>query len=368
MFDTDVFILGGGPAGLAAGIAARREGFRVLVADAARPPIDKPCGEGLMPDALAAAARLEIAIPDRLGYVFNGIRFVGENCSVDGRFPMGHGLGVRRTALHPVLVEAASRAGVDLSWGVPVTRLEDEHTVRLGSSPVRARWIVGADGGQSSLRRWGGLEVFRRETRRFGFRRHYGVAPWSSSMEIHWGHGCQFYVTPVAAGEICLVLMSRDAHLRIDQALPYFPKLEARLVKATILNHERGSLASTGRLKRVARGNVALIGDASGTVDAITGEGLCLAFSQAVALASALAAGDLRLYDRAHRRLARRPVFMADFMLLLDRWPWLRERVLPAFAERPALFSNLLAMHVGKLNLARFVAAAATLGWEVVTG
>ncbi|MGB8062426.1 MAG: FAD-binding protein, partial [Candidatus Sulfotelmatobacter sp.] len=47
---TDVFVIGGGPAGLAAAIAARKCGLRVIVADAAQPPIDKACGEGLMPD------------------------------------------------------------------------------------------------------------------------------------------------------------------------------------------------------------------------------------------------------------------------------------------------------------------------------
>ena len=46
---TDVFVIGGGPAGLAAAIAARGRGFRVLVADGAQPPIDKACGEGLLP-------------------------------------------------------------------------------------------------------------------------------------------------------------------------------------------------------------------------------------------------------------------------------------------------------------------------------
>jgi menaquinone-9 beta-reductase len=44
-FATDVFVIGGGPAGLAAAIAARAKGLRVTVADGGVPPIDKPCGE-----------------------------------------------------------------------------------------------------------------------------------------------------------------------------------------------------------------------------------------------------------------------------------------------------------------------------------
>lgn len=75
MFDTDVFVLGGGPAGLAAAIAAHRSGFRVLLADAEKPPIEKACGEGLMPDSLDAAAELGISIKQSAGYAFRGIRF-----------------------------------------------------------------------------------------------------------------------------------------------------------------------------------------------------------------------------------------------------------------------------------------------------
>jgi flavin-dependent dehydrogenase len=70
MFDADVLIVGGGPAGLVAAIAARRKGFRVMVADPSRPPLDKACGEGLMPVALAVADRLGIELPQGAGFPF----------------------------------------------------------------------------------------------------------------------------------------------------------------------------------------------------------------------------------------------------------------------------------------------------------
>ena len=56
----DVFVIGGGPAGLAAAIAARQRGFSVLVADGAEPPIEKACGEGLMPDAVKILDKLGV--------------------------------------------------------------------------------------------------------------------------------------------------------------------------------------------------------------------------------------------------------------------------------------------------------------------
>ena len=364
MFDTDVFILGGGPAGLAAAIAARRRGLRVVLADAEHPPIDKACGEGLMPDSLAAAAALGIEIPDHAGHAFRGIRFCGPHQMADADFPEGYGRGIRRTVLHPLLVEAAKNAGVELRWNTTVTGL-DGTTVQMGRSTLRAGWIVGADGSQSRVRRWAGLEQFARFSRRYGFRQHFRVAPWSEYVEIHWGEGCQFYVTPIADDEICVVLMSRDSHLRLADALPRFPALQSRLGAAAASTTERGSPAATRRLERVHRGRVALIGDASGTVDPITGAGLCQAFHQAVALADAIARDDLTAYGEAHRRQGRRPVFMGDFMLLLDRFPWLRGRTLSALAARPQLFANLLAMHVGRLSVPQFAATAASLGWRI---
>ena len=57
---TDVVIVGAGPAGLACAIAAARHGLQVDVIDAMRPPIDKACGEGLMPDSLEALAAIGI--------------------------------------------------------------------------------------------------------------------------------------------------------------------------------------------------------------------------------------------------------------------------------------------------------------------
>jgi hypothetical protein len=89
-------------------------------------------------------------------------------------------------------------------------------------------------------------------------------------------------------------------------------------------------------------------------------------FRQASALAEALIAGDLSLYESAHRRLSRRPRFMGDFMLLMDRLNFLQQRTIDAFSVRPKLFADMLAMHVGQLSPTRFAAAAAMLGWQMV--
>jgi flavin-dependent dehydrogenase len=362
----DVIVLGGGPAGLATAIAAARRGMRVLVADASGPPSDKACGEGLMPDTQAAAGRIGIPIPVSLGHPFQGIRFCDGATSAASPFPAGTGLGVRRTVLHRHLAECAAQAGVELLYGDPFTAIDGE-CVRIGDRQMRARWIVGADGLQSSVRRWAGLDRLRRHTSRFGYRQHFPVAPWSEYMEIHWSDGCQLYVTPVSSDQICVVLVSRDPHFRLGQALPRFPELAQRLRGRPPVSAERGSPAGTRLFPRVTRRHIALVGDASGSVDAITGEGICLAFQQAESLALALEQGDLTLYEKAHRALIRRPALMGDLMLALDRWPGLRRRAMPALAGQPDLFRNLLAFHVGEAGLRRTAATAAAFCWGVLT-
>jgi hypothetical protein len=107
---TDVFIVGGGPAGLATGIALRQRRLSVVVADLARPPIDKACGEGLMPQTVAELKGLGVALGPSQAVSFRGIRFIGEGRVAEGAFPQGYGLGIRRTTLHQALVERAARS------------------------------------------------------------------------------------------------------------------------------------------------------------------------------------------------------------------------------------------------------------------
>ncbi len=364
---TDVFVIGGGPAGLAAAIAARERGFRVVVADGAKPPIDKACGEALMPDAIAALKRLGVAVPSAEACPIRGVRFLSSALSAEADFPSSErGLSIRRTALHRIMIERAADLGIGLLWQSVVTGISG-NDVQMGERAVRTRWILGADGVNSRVRRWANLDVQSRTGLRYAFRQHYRVAPWTDRMEIYWGKNSQAYATPVNSEEVCVAVASRNAGLRLDETLPEFPELNARVRSAEISSVERGSVSANRKLKRVWRGNVGLIGDASGTVDAITGEGLGLAFSQAVALADSLASGNLASYQAAHRRLALRPLLMARLMLTLDGRPRFQQRTLQAFREHPEVFRRLLALHVGSLSPFHLALDGLTLGWGLLT-
>jgi len=183
---TDVFVIGGGPAGLAAAIAARQKGLRAIVADGSAPPIDKPCGEGLMAETQAALGDLGVSAYHLGGYPVRGIRFVQRHDQVAAAFPKGRGIGIRRTILHEMLVKRAGDCGVQFLWNTPVSGIL-QGGVRTSRGLVDAKWIVGADGSGSRVRRWSGLDANHARSLRHATRRHYLVTPWTEFVEIYWG-------------------------------------------------------------------------------------------------------------------------------------------------------------------------------------
>ena len=186
-------------------------------------------------------------------------------------------------------------------------------------------------------------------------------------MELHWGkdNDCQIYVTPVGCEEVCVALISASPKLRLEDALPEFPELAAHLQDAPYASTERGAITVTRRMRSVYRDRTALIGDASGGVDAITGEGLCLTFRQAELLGDCLASEDLARYQKGHSALLRRPALMARMMLSLARRSRLRQRTMRVFHSSPRSFAGMLAMHVGEGSAQDYLSNGISLGWQL---
>jgi flavin-dependent dehydrogenase len=173
---------------------------------------------------------------------------------------------------------------------------------------------------------------------------------------VHWGRREQLYITPVGENEVNVALLTSHRGRRVCDALPDFPEIAWRVRNAAATSTARGAVTRTRTLRQVVRGNVAVLGDASGSVDAITGEGLLSAFRQAHALADALAEGKPECYAAAHRRIAKNPRRMARLLLLLDRHPQLQRRFIALLARQPETFAALLRVHLNEQSWPRFAA------------
>ncbi len=362
-------VVGGGPAGLATAIGARLAGLSVTVLDRAQPLIDKACGEGLMPDAAAHLRALGVELSPSDCYPFRGIRYIDGAVLAEGIFPRATGLGVRRLALHQALVRRADEIGVKLAWGTKVVGLPPGPPyagVETADGLVRAHWIAAADGLLSRLRHLSGLAGPAAPVRRFGVRRHFSLAPWSDFVEVFWGPECEAYVTPVSPDQIGVALLWSGGPSDFNTLLARFPALRDRLAGASVTSRDRGAGPLHQRVRGVVRGNLALVGDAAGYLDAITGEGLAVAFHEAAALVASR--GDLSAYTAAWRRINRLPNAMTSFMLFLERRPRLRARAIRALAAEPALFSRLLGIHARTLPPRKLgLNGALRLAWRLVT-
>ena len=363
---TDVFVIGGGPAGLATAIAARALGLSVILADGARPPIDKACGEGVLPKGVAALRRLGVAIDLVSAQPFAGISFIENEVAAEARFARSHGIGIRRIALHQAMAQVAAQQGVRLLWGARVDAIS-ERGVRVDGQTIACRWIVGADGHNSRVRDWIRIRRPARPVNRAGLRQHYCVRPWTDLVEVYWHPLGQAYVTPIGPEEVCVAMTGARSALRIRDLPEIFPALAERLGNASVTSSMRGSVSASVRLRQVTRGRVALVGDASGSVDSITGDGISLALEQSIALAGALASGDLELYERAHAKILAMPLLMARILVMIGQRRRLRAKVLKVLASRPHIFARLLAVHAGEVSPRDIgLDTLASLGWRMV--
>jgi flavin-dependent dehydrogenase len=336
----DLLVAGGGPVGLATAIRARLAGLEVTVVEPRDDPVDKACGEGLMPGAVAGLRALGV---EPRGRPFEGIRYVSARREVQARFRAGPGLGVRRTVLHDALAARATELGVRRVRGrVGGVQQGPDHVEAGGLS---ARWLVAADGLHSPVRRQLGLDRPVTAAPRFGLRRHVGIAPWTDVVEVHWSGTAEAYVTPVAEDVVGVAVLCGQGR-RYDEVLGEFPALAARLRGGAPAGEVRG--AGPLRQDAVARcvGRVLLVGDAAGYVDALTGEGIATGLATAAAAVDCIVAGRPADYERAWRVATRRYRLLTTALLMASRTPWLRPRIVPAAARLPAVFGgavNLLA-------------------------
>src|ERR1700734_1424694 len=335
LYDADLLVVGGGPGGLATALHARRQGLSVIVAEPRNTPVDKACGEGLMPGGLAELTSLGV---DPAGLPFRGIAYLSEHRRAEARFRGGPGRGVRRTTLHAALAARAKQE--DTEWISTRVTSVDQDATGVTAAGVRAKWLVAADGLRATVRRAVGINAVAGIPRRYGVRWHYQVPTWSEFVEVHWSPWGEAYVTPVEPDLVGVSILSRH---RPD--LAWFPQLARHLQGA-----DRGRARGCGPMRQVVSrrvaGRVLLVGDAAGYEDALTAEGVSPALKQAGAAVRAITDDTPESYESAWHRATRDYRLLTRGLVLTTTPKPARRAIVPACTLLPAVFEqavNILA-------------------------
>jgi geranylgeranyl reductase family protein len=305
--ETDVLVVGAGPAGSAAAAWAARGGADVVLADAAVFPRDKTCGDGLTPRAIGELQRLGLEDWLRAHTVNQGLRAHGFGQTLLLPWPGGTlpawGSAVARAELDDHLRTTAIKAGavaVDGARAVDV-RMEGDRVaaVRLrtssGTSEVRCRRLVVADGVRSPLGKVLGREWHRETVYGVAGRAYVASAmsddPWiSSHLELRGqdgpggrgrvlsGYG---WIFPLGTGEVnigvgTLATAKRPADIAIKPLMAHYAdqRREDFQLSGELRMPTSALLPMGGAVSQVAGPNWALIGDAAGCVNPLNGEGI----------------------------------------------------------------------------------------------
>jgi flavin-dependent dehydrogenase len=339
----DVVVIGGGPTGLAAAIEGAMRGFEVALFEPRPAPIDKACGEGLMPSARTLLSELGVEVD---GKPFLGIRYVDAldpKRSAEGTFPFGAGIGVRRTRLHHAMHARARELGVRFIEQRVHDLTEEKNHVFAGE--VRAQWAIVADGLHSPLRAKLGLALPPRRRPRFGVRRHLEVPPASAHVEVHFAAGCEAYVTPVDERTVGVAFLYAPP-ARWDELAKRFPHLHERLRGAPIRSEDRGAGPFEQRVRARTRGRILLAGDAAGYLDPLTGEGVALGIATARAAIRAIRRETPDEYERDWRRLTRTHFALTSLLLDLSRNRSTQKGTIEVLSRAPWVFDRILG-HLG---------------------
>ena len=283
----DVAIIGAGPAGSTLAALLARRGCSVALIDRDAFPRDKLCGEFLSYDALPIVKSLGIDLDSTP--VITRCRVVSRRHTFEFGLPRA-ARGVSRLLLDDLLFRHAVGAGAQPVHATVTSASRDRVTTDQGE--LRARVVVGAWG------RWGRFDqqlersfVRDRAHRNFGFKRHY-LGAHDGTIELYSFDRGYLGVSAIENGQtnICgLVHASRLAGHKgrwdsfIDEIRRDEPRLDA--MYARYEPSQDGFLSSEPvifRAKSAVEQGIFMIGDASGVIDPLTGNGMAMAMQSAV--------------------------------------------------------------------------------------
>jgi menaquinone-9 beta-reductase len=379
----DVAICGAGPAGSTLALRLARLGFSVALVEAQRFPRPKPCGEFMSPEVLPMLDDLGVLAQVRASgarelrglRIHRGVRRARGRFTAVGRSRprFDHGFGVRREVFDDLLLRAAlATGGVELLEGWRASRLlraDDGAVLGLmarergdAARELRATFTVGADGVRSRVAGELGVRRPRRWLDRLALVTRYRGAELGEEAEAYLLDDGFFAAAPVDGGLLSLnLIVDRSTYLAAGLGpeayfmgrLDALPELRERLERAERVDAVRGiGPLSTFTVRQTFDG-AALVGDACGYVDPITGEGIFLALRGAELLAATLSSAlharrsdvaALQPYVRARRRELRPRDLLGLALQRGLRHPRLVDAALAQLAAHPPLCDLLVSL------------------------
>ena len=313
--DADILVVGAGPAGVAAGITARRRGLTAIVVDRATFPRDKFCGDGLTANALRELSALGLTTDALPSWRQVDRALVRSPSGRTVEFPMPVGQGafavvVRRYELDRALVQLAREHGVTVLEGHELTELTqdaDGVTATAGDATLRARYAIAADGMWSPTRKALGLRVPGEDDRYLGdwhaFRQYYrnvtgrakGELIVSFEADIVPGY---FWSFPLGDGSVNVGFgIDRATNHTTREMKRLWPDLLARPHIRELLGpdaepegpHRAWPIPAAVDRAQATSGRTLFAGDAVAACDPMTGEGIGQALQTGRMAAEAIA-------------------------------------------------------------------------------
>ena len=362
----DALILGGGPAGATTALLLARAGHRVMLCEAHAVLRERVCGMYLCPAGVTLLDRLGILHRlDPARRLLGMVMVAPDLRRLETYFPPGDtapsfGLALPRPALDLRLLELAAEAGAELRFGCRPGRLERSaegwRALLPDETEVSASVLIGADGRKSATARLLGLSLpvrrsrtaihIERPTRR--------AAPPLGQMHV-FDDGAYVGLDPVSPDHINVSFVCDPDALRglpvvdfINDHIARSPHLAELIEPLPPSARPVATFPASARVRAAAVADAALVGDASGYIDPLTGEGIYAAMWTADALAQTLSEGwsdrptALARYAQIRARQQRAKSQLCELFQGIICRPWLADLALWALARRQAVADSFI--------------------------